>query len=881
MWGEAIRWSLLPWALFGTLVGLLLVFAQPHRRRFDLFTPLAFAGWSHVIPVYGLGAGVLVAGWRPPVMHLLDGRGDVLARTMAYALLGFAMLGLGFQLPWGRRAGQALARRLPSRSWPPNQVLLPALLLLVASSVISSAALERGVIGYQVRGTVGPFDAALAIAALTSTVTALTLLGLIGFAPAAAWVRGVALSAFAARALLDLLLSGQRGVLLQYLFVLSAAYACSVTVMRWRRAVLLAVGCLLAIAIGMAYGSTFRELKGSQATVGLAVTRDTARDAVRATLARNLFETLGYVRDRLAARIEIISNAAVVVARHRELARDEAAYGLEHDVTRSLLAALVPRVLWPDKPVASDPRAFGELYFGYRNAFAVTPAADLLRNYGVIGIVIGMAVLGLLLRVLYAALIEDQPAVMWRQAAYVSLLLAVSYEGFFGQIVPLLVRAGAVAAACLVGVELVRRGSLAVAGRGEAAPRARRVVIASELMYPEVTSTGYYVSAIARHLAASYPVMALCGQPTYAARGTRGPWRETWHGVSIVRCPGTTFDKNRLIGRLTNVATLGLSSFAAALALLRRGDVVLVVTNPPVLPALVAVACRLRGATYVPVIHDLYPDLLVAVAGVSERSAAARLLRGANRWLFAGAHAVVVVGRDMQARVVEGYPASASKVSVCPNWAEADTVTPLDRRRSPLRAALGLTDAFVLMYAGNLGRAQELETLLAGAERLLAEPSFRLLVVGDGARHDWMAAEVRARGLHNVTMLGPRPRDQQIDFLNAGDVGLVTLVRGMHGVSVPSRLYNFLAAGRPIIGVVEPHSEVDLVIREERVGWSTPPGDVDGFVAAVRDAAADGARLEAMGVRARVAVDRHYSGAAALERYRGLVASVVAGEAGR
>ncbi|MEZ5316860.1 MAG: glycosyltransferase, partial [Vicinamibacterales bacterium] len=226
----------------------------------------------------------------------------------------------------------------------------------------------------------------------------------------------------------------------------------------------------------------------------------------------------------------------------------------------------------------------------------------------------------------------------------------------------------------------------------DSGPRPRRVVIASELMYPELTSTGYYVSAIARELAGTRPVTVLCGQPTYAARGMRAPRRDTWEGVDIRRCWGTTFDKNRIPGRLANMTTLGISAFLAALRGLRRGDLVLVVTNPPVLPALVAVACRLRGATYVPVIHDHYPDLLVAAAGLSEGSILVRVLRAANRTLFRGAARVVVVGRDMKARFARHYPDVKTPVDVCPNWAEADRVSPADRRDNALLADLRLTE---------------------------------------------------------------------------------------------------------------------------------------------------------------------------------------------
>jgi len=410
-------------------------------------------------------------------------------------------------------------------------------------------------------------------------------------------------------------------------------------------------------------------------------------------------------------------------------------------------------------------------------------------------------------------------------------------------------------------------------------PPAGRVFIASELMHPELTSTGYYVSAIARDLARAFPVTVLCGQPTYAARGTRAPRREHWHGVAVRRCWGTTFDKNRIVGRLANMVTLGTSLLVVALRLLRPGDVVLAVSNPPILPPLMALACWWRRASCVPVIHDHYPDLLVVAAGLTAESRVVRTMRWMNRRLFSHARRIVVVGRDMKARLVRHHPEVAWKVLVHPNWAEVDAVRPADWRGNRLRAALGLEDVFVLMYAGNVGHPQELHTLVEAADRLRSDPSVHFVIVGDGARWPWLVETVRRRDLRNVTCLGSRPREHQQEFLAAANVGLVTLVRGMQGVSVPSRLYNFLAAGRPIIGLVERDSEVDLVIREEGVGWSTAPGDVEAFVAAIREASSDEARLCAMGTRAREAADRHYAGRTSLAQYRALVSQLMTEDA--
>src|SRR5678815_3294112 len=163
---------------------------------------------------------------------------------------------------------------------------------------------------------------------------------------------------------------------------------------------------------------------------------------------------------------------------------------------------------------------------------------------------------------------------------------------------------------------------------------ARRLWIVSELYYPEETSTGYYLTRIAEGLAVDRDVKVLCGQPTYSARGIVAPKHEIHKGVEIFRASGTTLDKNIIAFRLLNMITLGLSIFFSALRNFRKGDRVLVVTTPPSMPFVVAVAALAKGASYVPLIHDNYPEILIAVGKSSQGSLLANSIDFFNRWLY-------------------------------------------------------------------------------------------------------------------------------------------------------------------------------------------------------------------------------------------------------
>jgi oligosaccharide repeat unit polymerase len=143
----------------------------------------------------------------------------------------------------------------------------------------------------------------------------------------------------------------------------------------------------------------------------------------------------------LAERVENLSSLAVVVSNYEKLAPYEAAYGLENNIMNDLLYGFIPRFLYPDKPEASNPRVYSDLYFNYgENSFTVTPFGDLLRNFGPLGIPLGMFVLGIYFRIVYSSLVETRYPTMWKKMIYYPLLTVVSYESFYATIFPSVIR---------------------------------------------------------------------------------------------------------------------------------------------------------------------------------------------------------------------------------------------------------------------------------------------------------------------------------------------------------------------------------------------------------------------------------------------------------
>jgi glycosyltransferase involved in cell wall biosynthesis len=403
----------------------------------------------------------------------------------------------------------------------------------------------------------------------------------------------------------------------------------------------------------------------------------------------------------------------------------------------------------------------------------------------------------------------------------------------------------------------------------EFAPAKRgRLWVISELYYPEETSTGYYLTRIAEGLVDDFDVKVLCGQPTYSARGTIAPKHEVHKGVEIFRVAGTTLDKNVVVFRLVNMITLGLSVLINGVRRFKRGDRVLVVTTPPSMPFVVAVASLLKGAAYTLLIHDNYPEILIATGKAQPDSFLVNAVSFFNRWLYKHAAKIVVVGRDMLELVERKTAGLDIPIVNIPNWAELESVRPDDRSENKMLGELGLRDKLVFLYAGNMGHPNDMESIVTAADDLRARDDLHFVFLGTGVKRKWLEERVAELELHNVTVLDPRPRSEQIDFLNACDVAIVSLVSKMVGVSMPSRTYNILAAGKPILALTEDGSEVAHVVADDDIGWVTPPMRPDLLTQTIVDIAEQRGRLPEMGTAARAAALRNYSLEVALEKYR-------------
>jgi hypothetical protein len=433
---------MLPWIGLVALVVAAPIVYLGIKGQFDLFNPIVFAAWSFFFPGFVVGSLFLATGLSWPFfMHLIPDLQYYLPLALVYVALGFGGMALGFFIPPAQKFGKYLSTRLPAWDWEPREMLLPGVLLLAVGFFLSLVSLALGVIGYQRVDTIGDYDGLVYFLSLVSNFASFVLW--FSLFKSRRWnayywiVLGILLLLIPVK----VSVAGNRGSLLQLFIGMGMAYWLSGRRIKLKHGIIFGSILTVALVVGMAYGTTFRSLKGGEGRAGFSDYFSTSLATVDKLTTDDVgksLETAGYA---IGERFDSTSSLAVVVANHEKLAPYEEGYHLSNNVLNSLLSAFIPRFVWTDKPLTSDARAYSELYFNYGdNSFAITLMGDLLRNFGPVGVPLGMLILGLVMRIFYSALIEGQNITAWRAATYYMFLNSIAFEGFYDSILPSIVR---------------------------------------------------------------------------------------------------------------------------------------------------------------------------------------------------------------------------------------------------------------------------------------------------------------------------------------------------------------------------------------------------------------------------------------------------------
>ena len=397
-----------------------------------------------------------------------------------------------------------------------------------------------------------------------------------------------------------------------------------------------------------------------------------------------------------------------------------------------------------------------------------------------------------------------------------------------------------------------------------------RILVLNQYYWPGVEATAHLLTELCEALAEDYDVEVVTG----VLHGHEDEPRQLEHnGVRIARVASTSFERSELGRRAVNYFSYLGSALKHALSG-PAPDLVLCMTDPPIIGDLGVLVGKRVGAPVLVISQDVFPEIATELDRL-RNPAVIGVLRGLVGAYLRRADRIVAIGETMRERL-EAKGAPPERLRVIPNWVDTREITPQPRDNSWAEQH-DLVGRFVVMHSGNVGHAQDLDSLVRAATFLRDRDDLRIVIAGFGARHGEMVALAERLEVEETVRFLPYQKRERLPLsLSSADIHVVGLAKGLAGYVVPSRLYGILSAGRPVIAAADDTSETARLVREVGCGVVIPPARPDLLARMIRDAAEGVLDLEEMGRRGRAYVEEEADRVVAMERYRALVREMLA-----
>lgn len=338
--------------------------------------------------------------------------------------------------------------------------------------------------------------------------------------------------------------------------------------------------------------------------------------------------------------------------------------------------------------------------------------------------------------------------------------------------------------------------------------------IISELFHPDEVSTAQIMTDIAMHKVIDEQVSVICGPNGYENSYTSQ--KKLDERIKIYRIELPKLNKNKLFQRVFRLLLLSIKMSWVILVKIKKSDSVFLTTNPTFLIISASIIKKIKCFNLEILVHDVFPENLVPAGLIKKDSFKFRLLGKIYNSSYRKADRIIVLGEDMKELIKHKIEPKTVRIDVIPNWYD-DDICPMHGFNISEYLGIDVKDKVIIGFAGNLGRVQgilEFVDLVRRSEN----KNIALVIIGDGALKSALTDKIE--NLQNVYYLGPKGRREQNSFLNACQIGLVTLINGMKGLGVPSKTYNLMAAEKPLLYIGDQYSEIDNYVRNFDCGWS-------------------------------------------------------------
>lgn len=407
----------------------------------------------------------------------------------------------------------------------------------------------------------------------------------------------------------------------------------------------------------------------------------------------------------------------------------------------------------------------------------------------------------------------------------------------------------------------------------------KNLLIYAHYYYPDVASTGQILTELAEGLNDSFHTTVICTVPSYTGKieqhyRKHKYFYENINGVDVLRIRVPEFRKNFAPSRIYNIGMYFISAIAATFRV-EHQDYIFTISQPPVLGGLLGViGKKIKHAKSIYNIQDFNPEQVEAV-DFTDNKLILNMMMALDKYSCQQADKVIVVGRDMIETLEKRFGEDMPDYAYINNWINEKEIIPLsteDEQVVAFKRRYGLEGKFVIMYSGNVGLYYDLVNIMKIIAGYKDNSDVVFAFIGEGSVLEELEKYKRQNQLDNVCFIPYQDKDKLVYSLNAGDVHFVMNAKGIKGVSVPSKLYGVMAAGKPVLGILEEGSEARLIIEESGCGISVAPGDyeaietlIDQYIC-MKDENSE--KLQQMGMAGRCFLEEHLTREVSIDKYR-------------
>ncbi|WP_407370875.1 glycosyltransferase family 4 protein [Carnobacterium sp.] len=356
------------------------------------------------------------------------------------------------------------------------------------------------------------------------------------------------------------------------------------------------------------------------------------------------------------------------------------------------------------------------------------------------------------------------------------------------------------------------------------------ILILCQYFYPEYVSSATLPTDLAEDLVKKgLSVDVICGVPKEYYDGEKVEKKEVYKGIGIHRVNYTEHNNKTKIGRIINFFSFFFSIVLKTPRMFKYKTII-VYSNPPILPLIPYIISLFTKTKYIFIAYDIYPDNALLLGAISKGSIIEKTMKLINKRVYTTASKVVVLGNEMKSYLIKNKIAiNAENLVIIPNWYNEIIENNIEIKNNEF-LKIKENRPFVVLYSGNMGPMQDIDTILNAALNLKENKNISFLFCGHGSKVQAIEKFIKENELDNCKLYGFLKGNDYKEVLRISNLTIVSLEKGVEGIGVPSKTYGYFAAGKPVIAIMTDDTDIANNLKEYNAGTNIHQGDVSMLV---------------------------------------------------